>query len=211
MAIVAAGLLYMACSDKSPVVSTDSQPLSLSQGSSPNTSENVPETVALESDLKAMEADAELRETWIARIEPYVSENSDGTYNLDETAFQNYLHESFPDLASHFSGNGLSSDASRVIEELTGSIPVVNKMILNGELDDLICGHACWNYWWGRRCCYWGSDAHYMIFIFTIGGIVPPLTYAYIPFAAWAQYLTSVYGGFCTNMTWIGGGWLTAP
>lgn len=162
--------------------------------------ESAPES---ENNFQSLEANAQLHETWIQRMDPYVSQNTNGTYAFDSTGF-----------ATAYSS--LSDADQTVVTGFIESIPVVNAKIVSGELDNMTCGSACWNYWWGRRCCYWGSTAYVAIGIMQVGGLLAGFVGGvyFIAMAMWATYLNDNYGGFCLNITWACGpvcSWLTRP
>lgn len=155
------------------------------------------------NDFQSLEANAQLHETWIERMDPYVSQNKDGTYAFDSTGF-----------AATYSS--LSDADQTVVSSFIESIPVVNAKILNGELNNMECGGACWYYWWGERCCYWGSTAYVAIGILQAGGLLAGFIGGiyFIAMAQWASWLNDHYGGFCLNITWACGpvcAWLTHP
>jgi len=150
-----------------------------------------------DAELAAFTVQAKLYQKLIDEMDPYVTENKDGTYSFDSVGFQ-AVSQNFND------------DDKVVINDLKKGIPIVNGMILKNSASKTL-GSACWWYWWGQRCCYWGSTAHYYVMVLAMGGPIPVFGWGYAVFAAWAGYFTNVYGGFCFNRTWAGGVWLTTP
>jgi len=151
-----------------------------------------------ENDFQSLEADAQRRQDWIDRMDPFVSQNKDSTFSLDWAGF----------IAQYSS---LSEADQAVVNEFAEGIPVVNAMVLNGELDNMSCGYACWWYWWGQRCCYWGSTGVWAVALLCAGSALPVIGWGFIIFCSWATALQTIHGGFCANRSWVGGIWLTAP
>lgn len=177
---------------------------------------DVPDTIspAIDSDPQITQAreTAERYERWIAAMDPYVRTLSDGTFSLDWERFNSDLSLSDPSMAKAIETDQIDSLDEEVIRSLHAGVAVANDSLRatpQGLMETE--GRACWNYWWGRRCCYWGSDAHSVVLLLTLGGLLPGIGWGFTAFAAWAQYLTSVHGGFCANQSWIYGAWLTAP
>ncbi len=163
-----------------------------------------------QSQYAALERDAAQRTLWIERMEPFVAKLSDETYRLEwdsfikTTVFEEKTHASL-------NGEGPVTADAKIITELRDGITTGNLAILREQAGLGVLGSACWTYWWGRRCCYWGNQAWAMVSIMAGGGVVPPLSLVLTPYAAWAGYYTQVYGGFCVNGSWAGGIWLTKP
>lgn len=147
---------------------------------------------------------------WIGRMDPFILTEADGTHQLDLEGFLSSVRTSHPEVVHYFEGQGSPTEDTKVIEELRESVPAGNKAIVQEGRNSTL-GSACWTYWWGRRCCYWGQDARRMILALEIGGAVPILGAGMQVYAPWARYLFEKYGGFCFNGSWAGGIWLTAP
>lgn len=135
-------------------------------------------------------------QTWIDRMDPYVSQNADGTFSLDYASF----HQQHPNLV----GDDLAT-----VEGLRDGIPAQNGAILkDGKGGDSCQSATCWRWWWGMKCCYSGIEAQRAIYLVTIGAIIPGLGAPMIYLAATMQYYLNVYGVFCVtstinNVTWI--------
>ncbi|MBI3956826.1 MAG: hypothetical protein HY340_02450 [Candidatus Kerfeldbacteria bacterium] len=165
-----------------------------------------------ESGFSQDERKAARMEAWIERMDPFVNQSAEGAYVLDWDGFLRSIRETHPEVADHFVIGSAASDDTRVIQELKASMAAGNDLLQQtpGGLDTL--GWACWTYWWGRRCCYWGNTGWGLVAIMAAGTAYPPWGYALTPYSAWAGYLMQVYGGFCANGSWAGGPpWLTRP
>jgi len=159
-------------------------------------------------DFTAFEQAAERYEHWIAMMDPFVLQTEDGTYIFDQDGFLGSLGTDQSEIVRRLALSDEDNPDSKVILELMESISVGNEQIRS---EKAALGHACWNYWWGRRCCYWGTTGWQIVAWMAAGAAFPPWGYALTPFAAWAGYFMQVYNGFCANGTWVGGMWLTAP
>ncbi len=151
--------------------------------------------------LDTLETKGRLYETTIAKMDPYVSRSKDGLYSID---FQGFLN-----------ANQLTSDEMKIASELNQGIQVANKEIRSGQ--SMAAGSACWWFWWGRKCCYWGADGWRIV---TMLGVVGSGGAYYLPgigaitgaLAAYLGGFMSVYNGFCANQSWIGNAvWFTRP
>lgn len=165
-------------------------------------------------EFASFKAKAQVYQDWIECMEPYVIKNTDGTFSLEWDKFLGSIKVSYPEVARYFQGNGSPSDETKVIEELKNGIPLANEELLKGGAFGKVCdtqGYACWTYWWGRRCCFWGSTAVWAVAVLTAGGSLPVVGWGFNIYAAWAAALTALYNGFCANRSWVGGCWLTAP
>lgn len=151
--------------------------------------------------LAAAQAKAEMYESMIARMDKYVTTNKDGTYVLDYQGFSNA------------EGKSMTADEAKVAEDLNKGIPIVNEQVLQEGKNpgSTALGVSCWNYWWGRRCCYWGSSAEQAIQWLSDFGMLPVLGWVGQGWSSWANHLYIARGGFCTNMCWTGVCWMTAP
>ncbi|KKW13448.1 MAG: hypothetical protein UY52_C0044G0008 [Parcubacteria group bacterium GW2011_GWC2_49_9] len=159
-----------------------------------------------------------LYESWIARMDPFVTTESNGTYTLDWNGFLASIQPDHGAVAKYFAGIGLLSDDAKIIEELKGSIPIANAEILqanakrsNEALQPEVAG-ACWTYWWGRRCCYWGAEGWRIVTLLEAGAFLPaPFNVIIGGLGLYLAYYMSVYNGFCLNASWVGGQWVTRP
>ena len=163
------------------------------------------------TEFSAQEAQAQRYENWIAKMDPYVTTNPDGTYTLDFDGFISSIRTTNPKVASYFTAAGVSSEDAKVIETLKNGIPLANAEILQpsakGSVDVMLpdaAGSACWQYWWGKRCCYWGSTAqqiaNYLLFGGSISIFIPILAGVSGISGALLQLYVTAYGGFCVNM-----------
>ncbi|MFH1236107.1 MAG: hypothetical protein V1685_04190 [Parcubacteria group bacterium] len=164
-------------------------------------------------EFHAMEARAAIYELWIARMDPYVTTNSDGTYTLDWDGFLASLQTEDHAVAKYFAGAGVISNDAKIIEGLRDGIAIANADLLQPNAkrssDAMLpeaAGSACWRYWWGVRCCYWGTTAQQIVDSFVLGGAAwfwIPLIGAVgsLSAAALQKYVTA-YGGFCVNVPW---------
>lgn len=147
---------------------------------------------------------------WISIMDPFVTQDERGFYRFSEAGFLNVLQAEYPEVSANLQGvGGPGSDDAAVVRELRDGIAKANQ-IQNSSAHE-VQGWACWTYWWGRRCCYWGNDAWAIVALASGGSAIPVFGFAFAPFAAWAGYLTQVYGGFCINNSWAGPMWLTRP
>ncbi len=163
----------------------------------------VVDTAHSSESAKTAEADtttnhmAVLYEQWIERMDPYVAQTASGEYVFDEAAFS----------AQYTS---LQADEKKVYQELKDGLVKVNAEIgKHNSGEQIALGSWCGYYWWGKRCCYWGSEAHYWVMVMAMGGTVPGIGWGLAIYAAWAEYHISTSGGFCFNRTWAGGVWIT--
>jgi hypothetical protein len=155
---------------------------------------------------------AGLYESWIHTLEPFVTQNKDGTFALDWDKCLSQIAVADPRLAGILREGRDLNDEARIILELRDGIPKCNEAILaSGSGESTALGSWCNYYWWGRKCCYTGSTAYNYIMYASWGSIVPPAGLILGPFVKAATYLTDRYGGFCINQTYVGGVWLTAP
>jgi hypothetical protein len=146
------------------------------------------------------EAKAALYESWIAQMDPYVSQAKDGQYVFDEVGFN----------ATHtlIAGTDLAA-----VQELTQGIPIVNAQMLQEAKNpgSTALGQACWYFWWGHKCCYWGANAQRAIGWLRYFGTLPAIGFVG---KFWEQVANNIYlahGGFCTNMNWLGTCWMSTP
>lgn len=161
---------------------------------------------------------ADRYEAWIAQMDPYVSEQKDGTYVLQWDEFCAAVRSDNPQLYEEITqGNPSGNADAAVILELRDGVPVANETILAIRSGASAASEqACWNYWWGRRCCIWGNTARYFASSLSAFSTV----FRYLPwissfiiaayFSTVVAY-TNIYGGFCVNGSWIGGFWITHP
>ncbi len=167
-------LISAGCGEKTPV-------------NAPVTLEAVQQPI---TDTEAQEAQARLYEAWIARMDPYVTQNADGTYMFNEAAFADMY--------------GRLADSDRiVVTGLQKCIPVVNAKVK----ESVPSGGAAkiwfqW-YWWGYKECYSQLSAEYMLDLAQVS------VYGY-PAYVWAKYYYYHYGQFCIYHTWVGGMWISA-
>jgi len=154
----------------------------------------------LQSEINNFTVESESYQIMIESMDPFVVKNNNGTYKFDSVGFNQ-------------ANQVLTSDNTEVYSKLTKSIPIINKQILEERKSpgSTALGAYCNWYWWGKKCCYTGSTAQYYIMVMTMGGPIPVFGWGLATYAAWAGYLTAVYGGFCFNGIWGGGVWLTAP
>jgi hypothetical protein len=168
-----------------------------------------------ENDIQSLEAKAQVLQDWINRMDQFVTQNSDGTYTLDRAVFLGTIQASHHDVYEYFTANGQKTTDAEIVEQFINVISITNAEILKGENDEVICGSACWHYWWGYRCCYWGNEAHYAIAAMSFGGISGPLWPIRLllgAYAIWAQLVHDNHDGFCINWCPIGNTiWITAP
>lgn len=148
------------------------------------------------------ERQSKLFESMIAKMDPYVTTNSDGTYSIDYQAFQ--------------SANQLTGDEMKVADELNKGITIINAQVIQErkEPQSTALGSACWNYWWGQRCCFWGNDAIWYAAAISAGSAIPVFGWGFSILGPLAGALTAQYGGFCLNKTWPwmpAAIWLTKP
>ncbi len=140
-------------------------------------------------------------ENMIEAMDPYVTENTDGTYKFDSESYM----AKYPKL---------EVDVQATYDELTKGIPIVNQEILAEKRTGVssALGSACWYYWWGKRCCYWGDTGWKIVSLLNAGAFLPPpFNYVVGGLGIYLAYYMSVYGGFCLNQSWVGGQWVTRP
>lgn len=140
-------------------------------------------------------------ENMIEAMDPYVTENQDGTYRFDADAF----------MATNSKMNELGN---KVYSNLAKGIPVINQKILAEKRSSgsTALSSYCNYYWWGACCCYTGSQGWSIVSIVTISSWAPPpLKWISRSLAVYLGWYMSVYGGFCLNQSWIGGQWITHP
>lgn len=176
------------------------------------------EQPAVPPEYAEMQAQAELAQQWIQRMDPYVSQNPDGTYVMDWDGFRATLARSDPRLALSLQNGATATVDTKMIIGLRNGISAANKAVLADEAQGMQpAARWCTNHWWGRKCCYTGWDAELAIWygwavaaVATVIGVVPGAIMAYI---AWMQErLNSQCGGFCVNVLWGSPFvWLTCP
>lgn len=124
-------------------------------------------------------------QSWIDRVDPFVSQNNDGTFTFDNVSFI----QQYPNLTP--------ADATLVegLRQLIASTTIPQ----GGKGGDECEWAACWNWWWGSKCCFTGREASQIIAIAVVGGLWGgPLATAVLgSYAAVMQYYKDVYGGFC--------------
>lgn len=175
------------------------------------------QTTTAPSEFAEMQAQSELIHQWIDRMDPYVSQNADGTYTLDWQAFQNELAQTDPKIALALNHGATPGKDAEVIKGLRDGIPEANKAVLEGQTEGLMqtAGYSCRTYWWGRRCCYTGYDAQNMLSIMQNGRIIWVLGwiagFIWESYYWWADKMYNWCGGFCLNASWFGGVWVTCP
>lgn len=147
--------------------------------------------------IVANDALVQKMQTWIARMDPFVTQHADGTYSIDYPAFQR-------------SYTLVDTGDAKVIEDLRNGVAIVNESIMReGKRGQDSCESAqCWRWWWGMKCCYSGIEAQRAIYLVTIGALIPGLGAPMVYLAATMQYYLNVYGVFCVtstinNVTWI--------
>ncbi|MDD5039606.1 MAG: hypothetical protein PHY34_00480 [Patescibacteria group bacterium] len=147
-------------------------------------------------------------ENTIAKMDRFVTINDDGTYTLD---FQGFLSAE---------GKNLTSGEMNAANGLKDGIPIVNSLILQEQRKpgSTALGSACWRYWWGIRCCFWGSTASQIANGLQIGTITVlwfPLVGAVSGFTGSVlQACYNAWGGFCVNVSWgfpVVPPWITRP
>lgn len=173
------------------------------------------------ADYSEYEATADLYTYWIEQMDPYVSEQADGTYLLDWDGFYRSIAASNPEEVRYFAVGGQPTKDATVIAELRDGIPIANAAILaakvaspqSAEETAEVLGSHCWNYWWGRRCCYWGNTGWVVAGIINAGGSIPPWGWLLWPWRFFINYYMAVYSGFCANSSWAWPSaiWITRP
>src|SRR3990170_3119652 len=73
-----------------------------------------------DQNFQTEESRAALYESWIARMDPFVTTESNGTYTLDWNGFLASIQPDHGAVAKYFAGIGLLSDDAKIIEELKG-------------------------------------------------------------------------------------------
>ena len=180
-------------------------PMDSDRALDPPESDDIPTEFVLDAELAAR------YEAWINAMDPFVTQDPEGSYHFNDEAFINEIRQEHPEVVSNLLGEAIQpSRNASIVKELLDGIALANKNHPSQGGSE-IQGWACWTYWWGRRCCYWGNDAWAMVAMASAGGAIPVFGFGLVPYAAWAGYLTQVYGGFCINNSWVGGMWLTRP
>ncbi|MFA6512430.1 MAG: hypothetical protein WCV86_04900 [Patescibacteria group bacterium] len=164
------------------------------------------------------EAQGTLIQQWIDRMDPYVTQNADGTFVCDWQAFQQDLARTNPQIALALNGAATPGKDAKVIVELRDGIPIANKALKEQpEGMTQTASTRCYWRWWGRTCCYTGWDAEVAVWTNAAAAVVAgiaggPIGAGVVAYIAWvAERLTDQCGGFCINATWVGGFWLTCP
>ena len=156
-------------------------------------------------------------EAWIARMTPFMKEDEDGTWTFDEVGFFGSLSPERSRLDP--TAAGLTADDRAVIDDLRNSLSTGNEMRRDGVVDGARSalrpeGSSTSWHWWGRRVCYWGSTADYMVAHLTMAAFVfyfyPPAAAVLGAYAWWADFLNRncPAGGFSVSCTWNGYLWL---
>jgi|GEM_PF-1895274 len=144
---------------------------------------------------------SEVLENWIERMDPYVTENKDGTYDFDHTSFE----------ATYGELDGINKS---IVKQLKEGIPIVNQKIQEKGRTGAPSAAGLYMqwHWWGITYCYTGYTAYLATAMITATGKLPYVGWLIgISYGSWAAYLTATYGGFCSNQTWNGIVWLSAP
>ena len=164
-------------------------------------------------DFSQDEAAAARMQTWIDQMDPFVSQASDGSYSLDWQGFLRSISGTHPEGIRYLAAGGQPSEDAKVIQQLKDGIPMANAALQQNGSEKAASpqGWACWTYWWGRRCCYWGSTGWWIVDRMHNGDSIPPWGWLINPYSQWAEGLMRSYNGFCANGSWAGGIWLTAP
>lgn len=193
-------IMDLACSSRN--MATDPAPATQTQ--EPNVQPDRPPEVNRDSLAMMMEY-SRVMEATIAKMDKYVTTNNDGTYSID---YQGFLRAE---------GKNLKANERQAAEDLNKGIPIVNEQILQERRSpgSTALGSACWIYWWGKRCCYWGTTAAQLANALQGGGVAS----IWFPYfgavsAAVGTILQSCYlswGGYCLNMGWGGLFWITRP
>ena len=132
--------------------------------------------------------EADRIEQWVERMDPYVTQNADGTFSIDYASFQQRY-------------TNLTPEDQAVVIGLRDGIPIMNESILRGR-DDSIEWAACWSWWWGTKCCYTGNQAETIIYVATVAGVISAaytlgLGVVVGIAAATLNYFKNISGGFC--------------
>lgn len=193
-------------------------PMVMMQGCSneESTATQPPDNPGLTPEVQAQLDQAEQYEYWIGLMEPFVQPLADGTYQLGWERFLESIRSSHPAVVAFYAGAGKTDADTELVSRLRQSLDEGNRRILeaakNGTVDELM-GSACWNYWWGRRCCFWGREAIGIMIAVNAGTSVPVYGWTLIPYAVAISWNVAVYNGFCLNSSWAwpSGFWITRP
>lgn len=141
--------------------------------------------------------EVERTQVWIDRIDPFVTQNPDQTWNLDSDSFyQQYAPR----------GN----DAVTVTN-LMGGIGMSNQEILKDRkgISPESITHR-WH-WWGQSWTFTGVDARHAINNMQLGALIPPFTFTLTLSATLAQRYYDDNGGFSICKNWFDGYWIGRP
>jgi hypothetical protein len=142
------------------------------------------------SDYSALEVQGQLYQQWIERMDPFVSMNKDGTYRFDATGFQKQYGRMVQ----------LNPSNREIVNTLKAAIPFANAD-MKSEAANTCAGSTCWSWWWGKKCCYWGDTAQWLVAAVSVGAAVVPVIgkVASVYAAVMGGYLAT-HGRFCLKM-----------
>lgn len=152
-----------------------------------------------QAEIDKFAAQSRAYEDMIKAMDPYVTENKDGTYHFNADAF----------MATNPKMDELGN---KVYSELTKGIPVVNKMLLSErkQAGSTALSLTCSYRWYGKKCCYTGNTAWQVAGLYTAMGFIPYI--GFIPgfVGIYLGYYAQIYGGYCVHQSWVGGYWVTS-
>lgn len=157
----------------------------------------------------AQEQMAERYEYWIGQMDSFVHQDDNGIFVLDRDGFLRSLTVDNRETLRRVAVADTSNTDAKIILGLIKSVEAGNEQLASKA----VMGSACWSYWWGRRCCYWGREGWMVVGLIQVGSSIPPWGWLLSPYAATAAYYMGVYGGFCANSSWAWPAaiWLTRP
>jgi hypothetical protein len=147
-------------------------------------------------------------------MDPYVTENKDGTFSLKWDKFIGSIQGTYPEVTKYFQGKGQPSDQTKIIEELKNCIPLANEELLKSGSFGKRCAEqssACWWFWWGVKCCYWGTEGYVVTCAISAGSVAPwPVNIIFWGLGTYAQTIWYRYQHICLGRTWVGGFWISS-
>jgi len=142
-----------------------------------------------QAEIEKFTSQSKMYEAMIDAMDPYVSQNGDGTFVLDYEAF----------LSSQ--GQSLTAEEMEIAQNFNSGISVVNQKIQEAAQSGTAAKIWRTYRWWGYQDCFSELSAINMLEVIKM--VMPPLWF-------WANYYYYHYSYFCICHPWAGGIWISS-
>jgi hypothetical protein len=204
LVVAAVALFYVGCSQQPTEPTTSTPVLNVPDNPSTPTDLRIIDVPFISTDSMGMSLDPAsiivdstgILDRMIAKMDPYVTTDSDRAYTLDYASFLKN------------EGTHLSFEERKIAENLSQCVPIANANITEMRRSPQPAALAAYYSvsWWGVKCCFTGTTAQQIASVVSAGGVVTfqvPVLGAVISLGGISlQMYINAWGGYCFNVPW---------